>query len=203
MATVTEIEAARGRVIVRVDGSEIARLPKAHFQRCPLRVGDEIDPERWLDQVAAVQFRDAYEAALTSLDFCARSARELSNALRRKGYVAPAIEATVEKLKEAGLIDDARYAQRMAEVQSSKPVGLYAFKRKLMAKGISEADAEEALSQFDDEQQRDACQSAARALWRKYESLPRREARAKLSQALARRGFGWEAIEAVLDGMEL
>ena len=40
---------------------------------------------------------------------------------------------------------------------------------------------------------------AARRLWRKYEDLPEREAKAKLSQALARRGFGWDAIESALD----
>ena len=113
--------------------------------------------------------------------------------------MAPAIDATVDRLRENGLIDDARYAMRMAETQSAKPVGIYAFKRKLMAKGISEDDAQQALMAFDDDQQRDACREAAAKLWRRYESLPRREARAKLSQALMRRGFGWDAIEAVID----
>ena len=100
-----------------------------------------------------------------------------------------------------GLIDDARYAQRMAELHAGQATGVYAFKRKLMAKGISEDDAQEALAAFDDDQQRAACRVAAEKLWRKYEALPRREARAKLSQALARRGFGWDAIESVLDDL--
>lgn len=199
MAIITGIETARGRVIVQLDGAVIARLPKQHFEKCPLHEGDEIDPERWLDQVAAVQFPDAYEAALTHLEYAARSAKELSAALKRKGYVAPAIDAVIEKLRESGLIDDARYAQRMAETQSVKPVGVYAFKRKLQAKGISEADAEAALKGFDDDQQRATCAAAAEKLWHKYAELPPREARAKLSQALARRGFGWDAIEAVVD----
>ncbi|MDO4866282.1 MAG: RecX family transcriptional regulator [Clostridia bacterium] len=199
MTIVTGIEANRSRVTVFADGSELARIPKAHFDKCPLEEGEEFDPEQWIDRVAAAQFADAYEAALTSLDFCARSARELSNTLKRKGFVPPAIEATLERLKDAGLIDDAQYARRMAESQTRKPVGVYAFKRKLMAKGISENDAQEAIAAFDDDQQRAACAEAAQKLWRKYEALPRREARAKLSQALARRGFGWDAIEAVID----
>ena len=199
MAIVTGIEVNRSRVIVYADGSQIARIPKAHYEKCPLREGEDFDPEEWIDRIASAQFADAYEAALTSLDACARSARELAGALRRKGYVAPAIDATVDRLRENGLIDDARYAMRMAETQSAKPVGIYAFKRKLMAKGISEDDAQQALMAFDDDQQRDACREAAAKLWRRYESLPRREARAKLSQALMRRGFGWDAIEAVID----
>ena len=52
---------------------------------------------------------------------------------------------------------------------------------------------------FDDDQQRIAALQAAQKLYRKYEALPEREARAKLSQALARRGFGWDAIESAVD----
>ena len=201
MSIVTDIVENRGLVEIRADGATIARVRKAHFAKYPLKPGDDIDPEAYIGRLAAAQFADGYEAALTSLDFCARSAREISNALRRKGYVEPAIEAIVERLTENRLIDDARYAQRMAELQSGKPVGIYAFKRKLRAKGISEDDAEEALSAFDDEQQQAAALEAARKLFRKYEELPEREARAKLSQALARRGFGWDAIDSAIDAL--
>ncbi len=201
MSIVTDIVENRGLVEIRADGATIARVRKAHFAKYPLKPGDDIDPEAYIGRLAAAQFADGYEAALTSLDFCARSAREIGNALRRKGYVEPAIEAIVERLTENRLIDDARYAQRMAELQSGKPVGIYAFKRKLRAKGISEDDAEEALSAFDDEQQQAAALEAARKLFRKYEELPEREARAKLSQALARRGFGWDAIDSAIDAL--
>ena len=199
MAVVTGIQEKRGLVEIALDGVTAARVRRAHYEKCPVEIGAELDLDAYLDRVAATQFSDGYEAALTSLDFCARSAREIANALRRKGYVEPCVQAVVERLRENGLIDDARYAQRMAEVQSGRPVGLYAFKRKLRAKGISDDDAEAALSAFDDEQQQAAALTAARQLYRKYQDLPEREARAKLSQALARRGFGWDAIESAVD----
>jgi len=44
-----------------------------------------------------------------------------------------------------------------------------------------------------------ACLEAARTLHRKYATLPPREARSKLSQALARRGFGWDAIQSAVE----
>ena len=201
MPTVTGIEDRRGVVEIIADGATVARVRRAHFEKCPVAMGDEIDPEAYLGRVAAAQFADCYEAALTSLDFCARSAKELSNTLRRKGYVEPAVEAVVARLTENGLIDDACYARRMAEVQSAKPVGVYAFKRKLRAKGISEEDAEDALAAFDEDQQREAALLAAQKLWRKYEALPEREARAKLSQALVRRGFSWDAVESAVEGI--
>jgi len=118
--------------------------------------------------------------------------------LLRKGYVQPAADAVVERLTGNGLIDDNRYAQRIAQGQVSKPVGAYAVRRKLRAKRLPEEAIDAAMEEFDGEQQTQACRSAAEKLWRKYESLPAREGKAKLSQALARRGFSWDSIHSAL-----
>ena len=201
MPIVSEIRENRGIVEIVADGATFARVRRAHYEKHPLRPGDNIDAEEYLNRVAAVQFADAYEAALTSLDYCARSAKEIGNALRRKGFVEPAVEAVLARLTENGLIDDARYAQRLAEMQTAKPVGRYAFRRKLKQKGISDEDAEDALAAFDDGQQQAAALEAAQKLLRKYEALPPREAKAKLSQALARRGFPWDAIESAIEAL--
>lgn len=199
MPTITGIEIVRGAARVYVDGVAALRVPKAHFEKIPLREGEEIDLEAYAERLASVQLGDAWEAALTLLEHSDRSAKSLADALRRRGYAEPAVEAVLQRLRETGLIDDARYAKRMAELQSKTPVGLYAFKRRLRARGISDDDAEEALSRFDADQQRDACLSAAQRLFRKYEALPPREGKAKLSQALARRGFPWDAVESALE----
>lgn len=199
MSMITDISERRGLVEIVADGSAVARIRKAHFARCPVHAGEDIDVDAYLDRVASVQLADAYEAALSSLDVCARSAKEIAASLRRRGYVEPVVEAVLARLTENRLIDDARYAERMAEVQSQKGTGIYAFKRRLKAKGISDEDAEAALSAFDDEQQQAACLATAEKLVRKYAELPPREARARLGQALARRGFGWDTIEGVVD----
>lgn len=201
MPIVTQIRARQSVVEIEADGATVARVRREHFARCPLSPGDEIEVDGYIDRVASVQLSDAYEAALTSLERCDRTARDLALSLRRRGYVEPAVQAVIERLTENGLIDDARYARRMAQLQSAKPVGVYAFKRKLRAKGIGEDDAQEALEAFDDGQQQAAARQAAEKLFRKYESLPKREARAKLSQALARRGFGWDAIQCAVDAL--
>ncbi len=199
MAIVTGIRDRRGVVEVDLDGCLFARVRRQHFLKCPLEEGQSMDPEAYLNRLAAVQFPDAWEAALTSLDCAARTARDIGTSLRRRGYVPPVAEAVVAKLAESGLIDDARYAERLAETQSKKPVGIYAFKRRLRARGISDADAESALAAFDDDQQQAACLAAAQKLYRKYAELPPREGRAKLCQALGRRGFGWDVIDSVVD----
>lgn len=199
MAIVTGISEYRGIVEIAADGRAVARVRKQHFAKLPLREGDDIDVDAYIDRVAAAQFPDAWEAALTSLDLSARTAREIGDALRRKGYVPPCVDAVVEKLTDSGIVDDAQYAARLAELQAKRPVGVYAFKRRLRAKGISDEDAEAALAAFDDAQQQEAALEAAQKLYRKYAELPAREGKAKLSQALARRGFGWDAIESALE----
>lgn len=201
MAIITGLEENRGRIEVIADGCTIARIRKTHFEKCPLSVGEEVDIDEYIDRLAAIQFADGYECALSSLDLCARSAQEIGNSLRRRGYVAPAIEAIIARLMENHLIDDRQYAQRLAEIQSQRSTGIYAVKRKLRAKGISEEDVEDALAVFDEDQQRHAALLAAQKLARRYENLPMREARAKLSQALMRRGFSWDSIESVVESL--
>lgn len=199
MAIVTGVQEFRGVVTVSADGRELAHIKKEFFVKSPLSEGDAIDADEYLDRMAAMQFAPAYEAALTLLDYCARTAAELKRALRRKGYVDAAIDAAVERLREARLIDDLDYARR--KVQAQKSAGVYAIRRKLMAKGVAQEDLEAALADVDEADQRAAARALAERMARKYEGLEPRAAKAKLGQALARRGFAWEVISGALDGL--
>ena len=199
MPVVTSIAESRGMVEITADGRAFLRLPKIHFEKCPLLEGQEFDEAAYIARVASAQLADAYEAALSSLDRSDRTRHQIADALRRKGYVPPVIDAVTERLKDNRLIDDARFARRMAETSSGGATGVYALKRKMKAKGICDEDIEAAVAGLDADQQAEAALRAARPLLRKYEGLPPRQARAKLSQALARRGFGWEAVERAVE----
>ena len=193
MSTVTEVRAFRGVARLSFDDAAPLKVRLKHFKALPLAAGDDVDVEEYSLRVAQAQRADVYEAALGSLDLCARTRQELRRSLLARGYVPAAVEATLDRLAESGLIDDRRYAAR--------PVGAYAVRRKSRAKGISEEDAERALDMLDDAQQAEAAQAAARGLLRRYAGLPAREGRAKLSQALARRGFSWDAVRAAVDAV--
>lgn len=199
MNIITDIFERRGIMEIYIDGCVGLKVRKVHFVKRPLEVGEAVDLEEYENLIAGIQFSDAYEAALTSLDHSARTAKELERSLLSKGYVASVAAAVIERLIENRLIDDRQLASRIAESNTSKPVGIYALKRKMRAKGLSEEDVSEALENFDDAQQLSAARQAASKLYRKYSSLPAREARAKLSQALARRGFPWEAVREAVD----
>lgn len=199
MATVSDIREIRGLVEISLDGVAWLKIRKKHFSKRPLKCGDEVAPDAYLEGMAAVQAADCYEAALTMLDQAAKTEGEMRRKLLAKGYVSPAAEATVARLAKNRLIDDKRIAERMAQIQREKPVGVYALKRKLKAKQLSDEDIEAALEGFDDRQQAQACRAAAEKLKNKYRVLEARAARAKLSQALARRGFSWDAISGAVD----
>ncbi len=199
MAHVSSIREMRGLIEISLDGVAWLRVRKKHFAMRPISDGDELDPEAYLDSLAAAQAADCYEAALCMLDRAAQTGGQLRQKLIFKGYVPAAADAAVERLTENRLIDDKRFAQRIAQSSAAKPVGAYAVQRKLRAKRLPPEAIEEAMQCFDSAQQAEACRTAAQALCRKYAALPPREARAKLSQALARRGFGWESISGAVD----
>ena len=196
---ITGIEEKRGMMEVYADRCLLLRVRKKDFTKHPIRVGEEIDFDAYIDSLASLQWNDAYEMALTALDRSAKTEKQVRDMLSLKGFVTPVIESVIEKLRKSRLLNDCAIAARLAEAEMNRSEGVYAFKRKLMAKGISEEDAENALSLLDEDQQRGAAESAAQKLYKKYEALPRYEARQKLSQALARRGFSWEIVQETVE----
>ena len=207
MGMITAVIRKKTRVQIDVDGRFYMNLRAGDYDKCPVQEGDAIDEQEYEDRLSAIQYPEAYEAALTQLDYCQRSSGELRKKLTAKGFAAPAVNAVVDRLIEIKLIDDNAYAQRIVESMAKKPVGVYAAKRKLRAKGFSEDDADDALAQLDDEQQSEAAARLAKKLAPKYLAKgDAREAKAKLSQALARRGFGWDvardAVDAALDDVD-
>ncbi len=199
MPVVTGIAEWRGIVRLSVDGRSAMRVNEKAFKHFPLQEGDALDPEEYMDRVSAFQGKFAYEAALGMLARSAKTAKQVERALLDKGYVPPVVEATLERLTEARLIDDRALAERMVEINRQKSVGRYALKRKLRSMGVNDEDAEDALLEIDDDQQLAACRQMAQKLYPRYAASDARAARGKLSQALARRGFGWDAISSAVD----
>lgn len=202
MGIITNIESERGLMTIEVDGRAFFKTKKKYLSRFSFAVGGEIDEEAFMGEISEVQFSDAYEAALTMLDYSARTKTEIKNALKRKGFAPGAIDLTLYRLTENRLIDDTAYAKRAAEIKKDKPIGIYALKRQLNAKGLSDEDIEEALSSFDESHQIEAAKTALGKLAPRYEGEDKRAARAKLTAALARRGFSYDTIRAAFDARE-
>ena len=165
----------------------------------PLAEGDEIDREQYLDRLSILQSKPAYEVALTLLTSRDMTAHNLCAALVRRGYVPQVAQSTCQRLIENGLIDDKRYANRYVELRQDKPIGRYAMKQKLRAKGIDEQIASDALESIDDDSQLDAAKELAAKLARRYEKEEPYKRKTKLSQAVARRGFSWDIVREAVE----
>lgn len=196
MAIVTDVADKKGVMLITLDSGRYLRVRKKHFTSRPVSVGDAID-RSYIDSLAALQFDDCYEAALSVLDYSAKTESEIRKKLVMSGYVKPAADAAVERLKQAGLVNDSLIAERIVKSGAAKS-GAYAIKRKLRQKGIAESVSEDALESLTDEQQLAAAKGLIAKYQRKYADLSEREKRNKLSQALARRGFSWSVISEAL-----
>jgi regulatory protein len=97
-----------------------------------------------------------------------------------------------------GLIDDEKFAQWWVEQRSLfKPRGKRALEMELRMKGIKKEVIGQVLSDIEVDEEKVARELLNKKSYR-WKNLPKREARAKMSAFLARKGFNWEAIEKVL-----
>lgn len=201
MSLFLEKEETRGIVTVIFDDRIRLKIRKKDFEKYPLDRDQEIEIEEYENRIAAFQAPEAYEAALSLLDYSARTESEIKKKLSMKGYIDIVIQSVVERLKEARLVDDRQLAERITENAGSRGIGAYALKRKLKQRGISEDDIEYASALMDEEKEKEGALRECQRLYRKYASLPDREAKAKLSAGLSRRGYSWEAVSEAIESV--
>ncbi|HIV29150.1 MAG TPA: RecX family transcriptional regulator [Candidatus Ornithocaccomicrobium faecavium] len=199
MDCIGEIRVRGGLATLCANGVELITVRAKDLKAHPVREGEDLDAEEYAARVAPGQLADAYEAALCMLDRSAKTAWQIENSLRQKGFVPAVRESVTERLRENRLIDDALFARRMVEAGQRAGTGLFALKQKMRAKGIAEEVAEEALTAIGEDSQLSAARALAQKLAPRYAGQPPRQARGKLSQALARKGFSWDVIASALE----
>ncbi len=123
-----------------------------------------------------------------------RSEKELGDRLTKKGADEETIFAALEKLRGWGYLDDAALAERWV-ASRGKTRGKFLLRQELNRKGL---DSAEALAERSDDDEKAACLAAAIKRVGEPPKDCSREAQAKLSSFLQRRGFGWDAIRPVL-----
>lgn len=201
MSLFLDKEETRGVVTVIFDDRIRIKIRKKDYEKYPLDRDQEIEIEEYENRIAAFQAPEAYEQALSLLDYSARTESEIKKKLSMKGYLDIVTQSVVERLKEARLVDDRQLAERITENAGSRGIGAFALKRKLKQRGISEDDIEYASALMDEEKEKEGALRECQRLYRKYASLPAREAKAKLSAGLSRRGYSWEAVSEAIESV--
>jgi regulatory protein len=89
-----------------------------------------------------------YQAAIKILVRRARSVHEMKKALERRCGDKSLVNKVVERLKDAGLIDDARYAKQFARQRTeTRKQGRFRIARDLRGRGIPDRHIEAALEE--------------------------------------------------------
>jgi len=201
---ITAIEPQRlhpERVNLHVDGAFRLGLSAELVLGERLRVGDEVDDARLAELEAKDQTWKARDAALSLLSYRARTSVELKRRLKRKGFDDEVAASTVECLDRLGVVDDAAFAESFVRDRVRlRPHGVSRLGQELRAKGVDEDTARAAIEEVMEREgatELDLARAAA-ARWKHRAGEDPSRARSRLHGFLARRGFGGEAVRAVL-----
>lgn len=207
MDVITSIKKERGRYRVTVNDSEDIIVPLSLLRERPLHEGEPINLEEYDQWLMIRQYRYALDRAVGYLAARARSRKEIEDKLLQAGYRPSTVDMVVYKLQRENLLDDADFARQWVEARQTHKLGRSRIAQELRRKGVSPAEAEEALSIIDDgDQLSGAAALAAKAAARIKPGEDLRKASARIAGMLARRGYSWdiakEAIRQALSDME-
>ena len=215
MATVTALRVQtrnRDRVNVYLDGEFAFGLAKIEAIR--LRPGQSLTEADIARLKQADTFEWAYESALRFLSHRPRSESEVRAYFKKKerrkkkeaeqkgeddlrAIDESVVEAVIERLRRAGLVNDEGFAQFWVENRTAfRPKGKRALQAEMRAKGLSASAIDAALVNADDTAVAGQL-AAARA--RRLKDLPEPEFKRKLSDYLARRGIGYDVISEAVE----
>lgn len=183
---------------------------------CPaLAVGDTLDETRLQALREATADHETREAALRLLSYRPCSRGELEERLGRKGHAPEHIARCLDALREAGIIDDAAFAQaHVRDAVRLRPRGSRRLLAELRRKGVADGTAADAVARVLDEESSPESELAVRAAER-WSRRARAVERALLCGAgeradvervrrrfwgyMSRRGFGPDAVRGALE----
>jgi SOS response regulatory protein OraA/RecX len=187
MPVVTALRSAgRAKVAVELDGRRWRTLPLEAVVRAGLAVGSELDRSRARTLARERRRLAALHVAASALGRRDRSTHDLRGRLERRGIGPAERERTIDTLVRAGAVDDARFAQARAEALAERGYGDAAIGHDLERSGVGSEAIAAALAALEPERDR-VVQHAERL-----------GGGARAARALARRGFGEDALEHVV-----
>ena len=182
-------------------GSPKGGSPTRGFQKGSASSQAEGAVTSWKQKVRAARAAeetDPYTRAKTivynQLAYSAKTRGQLRKKLQAEGFDAELIEPLLDKFEAAKLIDDAEYAQSfVAQKSRTKKLSRAALRRELAERGVHGEEAENALAQRTDEQEREDAAELVRKKLRPGMDLSDRAEKDRVTRRLlgmlARRGY--------------
>lgn len=195
--TITELrvqQRRKDRVNVYLDGHFAFGVKDIVAAR--LRVGQTLTEGDIAGLKEQDAFEEAYNSALNFLSYRPRSTAEVTWNLRGKGVPDPLVEAVVEQLARAGLVDDETFAEYWIEQRERfKPRSARMLRHELRQKGVAADVIDQALEGLDEA---DSARRLAGKRVRRYAHLERGEFWQKMVGYLQRRGFRYGTIKPIV-----
>lgn len=190
-------ERNKDRINVYVDGRFVMGVFADVVVTLGLKVGQPVTPERLEELARAETRRKAKEDAYRLLSFRARAEKEIADRLRQKGYEDDVITETLDSLRGLGFVNDEQFASSWV-TSRGKTRGKQALAFELRQKGVDKETTREVLEERSGSEEISAARTAAVKRVGERPMDTSREAKARLSAYLGRRGFGWEIIRVVM-----
>jgi len=171
------------------------------YHRHRLKEGIVITPPQ-LQQLIAESAREVCEQTVARLlGFREHSVAEMRRKLKQRQFASEVIEEILRKYVRNGLLDDARYGERLArKTLERKPSGRAFVLSVLQRKGIDRELAGEIVDRlFEKTDETDLAMAALESRWSRWAEIDVETARRRAYNYLSRRGIGYEAAKAAFE----
>ncbi len=164
-----------------------------------LKKGLELTDETWETVKHQNQVAAAVHYVCAYLLNTPRTEKNIKDKLRLKEYPRDIIEKTMAHLNRLGYIQDHQFAEAYIEGNKDKK-SPRVIKQKLLEKGVSQELADEALKNWDlDENADQQIRYLTFKKLKSYRDLPEKELRDKLLRHLIYKGYNYEAVKGIVD----
>lgn len=212
----------QGRWLAWLEDGSLLRVGEGDVVSLSLYAGKELDEQEAAALTVAAEHSKLNERAVALLSARAMSRRELVDKLstpprrrkragederepdpealeRRREDLRASAEAVADRMEELGLINDGEYGRAVVRHYSAKGFGPRKIRDELYRRGVPREYWDGALSQLSECEDDGGGRIDELARKKLRGAEPTRENLKKVSDYLARRGFGWEEISAALE----
>ncbi|MBQ9974221.1 MAG: regulatory protein RecX [Oscillospiraceae bacterium] len=184
----------KGRWLAVMEDGSILRLGEGEVIDFVLYEGKELSPEEADGLTQAARKSGLKEKALSLLTVKPQSRRELERKLEQWEANEQETASVCDRMEELGLLNDETYALQVVRHYSAKGYGVHKLRDELYRRGVPRELWQSALEQAQDPTEA-IDEFVAKKLAGKQ---PDRKLLQKVSDALVRRGFGWEDVRDAL-----
>lgn len=185
----------KGRWLAVMEDGSILRVGEGEVIDFALYEGKELSAEEAERLTQAARSSNLREKALSLLTVKPQSRKELERKLEQWEAGEQESAAICDRMEELGLLNDAAYAVQVVRHYSTKGCGEHKLRDELYRRGVPRDLWQQALEQAEDPT-RAIDEFIAKKLAGKQ---PDRKLLQKVSDALMRRGFGWEDVRDALN----